>query len=326
MSEKPPNPGNPGALLPRVIGLLGLYATYVAAALFMLVIAGDLDVLVRHAPLVGWLALLIGTGPLVALLLSTLASYINYYGVWRILRSKDEFDAGQDLKSHAADIPQAVQTMLAGRAGCLPAASALLLIFSLFLGSATILPPETPFVGVLGTWSGHVGDLALGAAPVRPPVTPTPSATAIPTPSPTATPTPAPTATATPSPTATPTPTPIPVVVKFFVSPTQASWNCRTQGTRAAAQTLTLDNRGSNVAVSWHATAVEKDAANQLWAVISPASGKDPAFGKQTITITPDPPLPSELCRSSKPGGTPWHVSIVAAGAGTSTFTYTVYP
>lgn len=309
MNEQPTNPGTPGTILPRLIGLLGLYATYVAAALFVLVVAGDLDVLVRHAPLVGWLALLIGTGPLVAMLLSTIASYINYYGVWRILRGRDTYDAGQDLKSHAADLPQAAQTMLAGRAGCLPAVSAVLLVSSLLLGVTTMLPPETPFVGELGTWSGHVGILTLGTAAAQPTVAPTPTAT------PTATPTPSPTATV----------TPIPVVIRFSVSPTQASWSCATQGTQPAAQTATLYTDGSNVAVSWQATALENDAAGLPWAVISPASGTIPAAGIQTITITPDPQNPSELCRSSGKAGTPWHVSIVPDGAGTDTFTYTVY-
>jgi hypothetical protein len=78
VSDTPAVAGSP---VPQIVGRLGLYATYVAAALFTLVLAGDLDVLVRRPPVVGGLALLVGLGPLAALLLSTLASYINYYGV-----------------------------------------------------------------------------------------------------------------------------------------------------------------------------------------------------------------------------------------------------
>lgn len=96
MSEQTEKTADSAPLLPQLIGRLGLYATYVAA-LISLAVAGDLDVLMRRAHLVGWLALLVGTGPLVALLLSTLASYVNYYGVWRILRGKDEYDAGQEI-------------------------------------------------------------------------------------------------------------------------------------------------------------------------------------------------------------------------------------
>src|SRR5260370_9180035 len=82
--------------------------------------------------------------------ISTFASYVNYYGVWRILRGKDDYDAGQDLKSHAGDVPKALETMLAGRAGCVPAASTVLLFVSLLLALATILPPATPRTRDLG--------------------------------------------------------------------------------------------------------------------------------------------------------------------------------
>jgi hypothetical protein len=305
VSEKPPSLAPP---LPRAIGRLGLYATYVAAALFTLAVAGDLDVLVRHAPLVGWLALLVGAGPLVALLLSTLASYTNYFGVWRVVRGKDEYDVKGDLKSHAADAPQAAQALLAGRTGCVPAASTLLLGLSLLLTGATIAPPQMPFVGALGTWSGHVGTLFVNTIPARPTVVPSPTASATPT--------------GTPSPTATP----VPAVIKFVVSPTAASATSCSIGLPPAAQQVTLDNTGSNMDVSWQATAVEKDGAGNLWAVSSPASGDIPAGGKQTITVSLNPQSPPlEVCRTSSPNGTPWHVTIATELAGSYTFTYTIY-
>lgn len=313
MSDKPTVPQS---RLPQTVGRLGLYATYVAAAVFLLAIAGDLDVLVRRAPIIGWLALLVGTGPLVAMLLSTLASYANYYGVWRVLRGKDEYDAGQDLKSHAADVPQAAQAMLAVRSGCLPVASVALLIFSLLLAVPTTLPPDTPFIGELGTWNSNLGDLAFFASPSTP--TPTPLPTATPTAVPTPTPTP------TPSPTATATPTPVPVVIKFSASPTSASWNGCVNGSPPPVQTITLDNGGSNVAVSWHASAIEKDKVGNPWASIDPPSGSVPAGGKQTITVSADPQNPFNVCTSSGRTGTPWHVGIVTDRAGTYTFTYTV--
>jgi hypothetical protein len=318
---------SPSSRVPQLIGRLGLYTTYGAAALFLLVIAGDLAVLVRHAPVVGWLALLIGMGPLVALLLSTVASYVNYYGVWRVLRGQDEFDAGQDLKSHAADLPQAAQALLAGRAGCLPAAATGLLFLSLVLVLTTSLPPQTPFLGALATWTGHQPESALSAAPTA---TPTPTVAPSPMATPTATPTlvlsaPAiPTATPT-TPVPTPTPTPIPPVINFSISPTQANWSCPSQGLQPAAQNVTLDNSGSNVHVTWQASAGEADGASNYWAVITPASGDVPAAGTQVVTISPNPASPSaELCRSSSPNGTAWHVTIVANGAGTYTFTYFV--
>lgn len=300
--------------LARVLGPLGLYATYVAAALLLLVIASDLAVLTRRLPLVGWLALLVGTGPLVALLLTTVASYLNYYGVWRVLRGKDEFDAGADLKAHAADLPQAAQSLLAGRAGCLPVASILLLVLSLLLAVPTALPLRTPVVGSLGTWSGRVGDLTLGAAAARahrpiavpqPTDMPTAATTAIPT--------------VTPSPTATPTP--IPVIVAFTIAPAKASWNCLNQGPTPAPVTITLDNTASNVAVSWSATVVDKLGTGSPWAAISPASGDVPAYGQGSVSINP---APRNVCASSSPSGTPFRVSVAAAGVGTYTFTDTV--
>lgn len=303
--------------LPQVLGRLGLYATYVAAALVLLVIAGDLDVLLGHTPLVGLLAVLVGAGPLVAMLLSTFASYVNYYGVWRILRSKDAYDAGQDLKSHAADIPQALQTLLAGRTGCLPAVSTALLFVTLLLAVATTVPPTTPGIGRLGTWHDHTGAL--------PPPAPTATVAVSPTASPTALPAPTATATVPPTAVATSTPTPV-VVIRFIVSPTTASWlGCASPPPAPPpAQALTLDNSQSTVAVSWQASAVEKDGSGALWAVITPASGTVAAGGTQKITVSPDPASPVEICRSSSPNGTPWHVSILAAGTGTATFTYTV--
>jgi hypothetical protein len=318
--------------LPRVLGPLGLYATYVAAALLLLAIVGDLAVLTRRPPLVGWLALLVGTSPLVALLLTTLASYVNYYGVWRTLRGQDVFDAGADLKSHAADLPQAAQSLLAGRAGCLPVVSALLLVLSLLLVVPTALPPTTPVLGSLGAWSGRVGSLALGGAPAPPARPNRPISAPVPAtlPTPTATLTAVPTATATALPTATSlplptaTPTPVPTVIQFTISPTTASWNCPTQGMTPPAVTITLDNTGSNVAVSWSATVVDKISSGAPWATVSPAGGTVPAGGQRLVTISPYPSNPSLVCYSSGRTGTPYRVTISATGAGTSTFTETV--
>jgi hypothetical protein len=299
--------------LPQLLGRLGVYATYVAAALILLVVAGDLDVLVGHARLVGQLALLVAGGPLVAMLLSTFASYVNYYGVWRVLRGKDEYDAGQDLKTHATDVPQALETMLAGRAGCLPTASTVLLFVSLLLAVATIVPPATPVIGELATWKERPGAHTSQATFVTPTVTATPTATATAVP------------TATPRPTAIPTATPVPPIIKFSVSPTTASWTACPTGLPPAKQTLTLDNSRSTVSVSWQASAVEKDGSGALWAVVSPASGRVSAHGKQTITVNPDPANPIEICRSSSPNGSAWHVKVGTANAGTYTLTYTVY-
>jgi hypothetical protein len=299
--------GSRSPRLPQLLGRLGLYATYVAAALILLVVAGDLDVLVGGARLVGQLALLVAGGPLAAMLLGTFASYVNYYGVWRVLRGKDEYDAGQDLKSHAADVPQALETVLAGRAGCLPAASAVLLFVSLLLAVATIVPPATPVIGELATWNERPG------ARTSQVTIATPTATAAPTATATALPT------ATPQPTAIPTATPIPgPIIRFSVSPTTASWpHC---ADLPPPKTLTLDNSRSTVAVHWNASAIGTLITGGLWATITPASGTIAASGTQSITVNPD----QSLCSSSSPNGTAWQVKIVTANAGNYTFIYTV--
>src|SRR5262249_6966662 len=135
---------------------------------------------------------------------------------------------------------------------------------------------------------------------------------------------PAPTATKT-SPRPHATPTPVPVVIKFSISPTAASWNCHNQGLQPAQQVVTLDNRRSTVAVSWHANVSEKDSGGNLWATVSPHSGTVAAGSAQRITISPDPQNASDVCLSSAANGTPWHVGIVTETAGTHTFTYTIY-
>jgi hypothetical protein len=309
--------------LPQVLGRLGVYATYIAAALVLLVIAGDLDVLLRHPPLVGQLAVLVVVGPLVAMLLSTFASYVNYYGIWRILRGKDEYDAGQDLKSHAADIPQALQALLAGRRGCLPAAATALLFVSLLLAAAADVPPSTPAIGTLGTWHDHVGGVVLIAPTATPTATTAPTATALPTATATARPTATTRPIVVPTATATATSTP-PPVINFQVVPPTATWpagpgGCT--GTPPTAVKLTLDNSKSTVAVSWQASADQLLPSGAPWATIAPASGTVAAGGQQTTIVTPA----SILCRYSSPNGTAWTVTIVTINAGKYTFTYTVF-
>jgi hypothetical protein len=180
MANHPPEPRS-RLEASRLVGRLGLYATFGAAALFLLIIAGDLDVLVRYNSLVGWLALLVGMGPLVATFLSTLASYVNYYGVWRILRGHDEFNAKDDLQSHAADVPEAAHTLFAGRAGCLPIVSVALLVGSLLLAVATALPQETPVVGSLSAWNSNLQNPSPQALHSIPALHPTPTAILPPT-------------------------------------------------------------------------------------------------------------------------------------------------
>ena len=204
----PKAPAKPGFSLPGLLGRVGVYATYITAALLILVLAADASVALLGPRPSYWLALLLGAGPLVALLLSTFASYVNYYGTWRILRRQDEYDVAQDLKSHAADVPQALQSALAERSGCVPLVSSLALLLSLALVGLTLVPPSVPLLGTISVYTAQIGTLANTVVYVTP--TPAPGAASRPhaQPSPTLAPTAAANATvALPPPTATPCPT-----------------------------------------------------------------------------------------------------------------------
>jgi hypothetical protein len=285
-----------GAKVPAVIGHLGLGATYCAAALLTGLIAANLYLFAPGHATPGWLALFVDAAPPVALLLSTLASYINYFGTWRILRHHDEYSAGTDLKSHAADIPAALQglpTELARRLGCGTVISVALLGASLLTTGLTLAPPPFHFLGVT---SG-------------------PAAQATPTPTPTPTPAPS------------PTPTPVPTL-SVALNPAQSTWDCNTGGRSITPVSLTLDNSASNVDAQWTATPREilgaGTTAQRPWAGVKPNQGIVPAGQSATIAISPS----SNTCVLASPTGTPYHVDIAlsggSAGSSTATFTETI--
>ena len=78
----------------------------------------------------------------------------------------------------------------------------------------------------------------------------------------------------------------IPPVVNFNIHPTQASWNCQTQG-QPPAVAVTLDNTGSNVAVNWSAAA-ENPYAGAPLSITSATSGTIPATSAGQMTVTPN--------------------------------------
>ena len=74
--------------------------------------------------------------------------------------------------------------------------------------------------------------------------------------------------------------------VSFAASPASYSQSCGPNFDGLSAKTITLNNTGSSVPVSWNATA-DNLADNMSWAALSPASGTVPAGGTATFTITP---------------------------------------
>ncbi len=120
---------------------------------------------------------------------------------------------------------------------------------------------------------------APGSTP-KPNPTPTKRPTATPTPKPT--PTPPPTPTPTPSPTPTPTPS---TMVNFVVTPLGFGQSC---ASGLSSLGVTLDNSGSNVAVSWQVIGVgPTDPMGNSWASVSSSSGTVGAGQISTLTIFP---------------------------------------
>jgi hypothetical protein len=128
----------PSGLAP-LLGRIGIWATFVAAIVLSAVVIARGLIYLWRVPEVGVVALVTRTGPLVGLLLMTIAGYINYYGTWRIVRHRDRYNVREDLKSHAADVPAAL-----ARLGCLTTLIPLLYGTSLAATALTITPPAFP--------------------------------------------------------------------------------------------------------------------------------------------------------------------------------------
>jgi hypothetical protein len=126
--------------------------------------------------------------------------------------------------------------------------------------------------------------------------------------------------------TATPTATPTPVV-KFEVQPTSFDQSCGPTSSPLPALSVTLDNTGSTIAVSWSIRISDQDPNHTaVWASASPTTGTTPAGGTTHVTITPAPDLCARFGSSSTPVA--FHVTVTwtTGGGGTATITDTVHP
>jgi|GEM_PF-2483085 len=164
--------------------------------------------------------------------------------------------------------------------------------------SGVVLPSPSPTAGSTG--APAMSPVPAPTAMPTPSGTPKPTSTPRPTPdpSPTAgTPTSPPTPTPTPSPTPTPTPTPAPVI-NFIVMPTALSQSC-SGSPPVQPFTITLDNTGSNVPVSWMITITDQDPAMNTWATPSAWNGTVPAGQSATVTISPISTLCQDMAGAS---------------------------
>jgi hypothetical protein len=290
--------------LPAIVGRIGLWCTFITALILIAVIAANVAVLGLHIPPNRALAVLLQIGPTLGLLLSTVATYINYYGTWRIVRGKDEYDVGADLKSHAADLPSALQNQpgaLSRLAGCTTFLPAAALAVSLVASGLTLAPPPFRVLGV-GVSGGGYAPAGLGVSAGQ-------------TPAPAARGTTTPTATTTATPTQTPHAQP---TSKVTVSPASYSGDCG-HGT-LPAQKITLDNSGGTVAATWKVSIRETlPGTTEPWSKPNTSGGTIPAGQIDSFQLTPN----GSLCRSVPPAGASFHADVAVTGGTTQTYTVT---
>jgi hypothetical protein len=245
-----------------LLGRISVVVSLLTALLLSAVLAANVAVLGLGHPPDATLAVFLQATPVICLFLGNLATLISFYGAYRILRRKDEYQVRDDLKGHAADLPgrlQSVPAQLARQLGCTGMLSATTLAASLVVTGLTLAPQPFRGLGVIAVGTGYQ-PARFGTAVV--PAVPTPP------------------------PTRSPTPTPIPVV-KFAVTPTQYKQDCNTQ-LQPNPQTITLDNTGSTRDVAWSVAMRESVgvSAQEPWAKPSQTQGVISAGQTAQITLT----------------------------------------
>jgi hypothetical protein len=241
-----------------LLGRISVVASLLTALLLSAVLAANVAVLGLGYPPDATLALFLQAAPVICLFLSNLATLMTFYGTYRILRRKDEYQVRDDLKGHAADLPgrlQGVPAQLARQLGCTGMLSATTLAASLVVTGLTLAPQPFRGLGVIAVGAGyqptHFGSTVV-------PVAPTPTVT----------------------------PTPVPVV-KFAATPMQYKQDCNTQ-LQPNPQTITLDNTGSTRDVAWSVAMRESVgvSAQVPWAKPSQTRGVISAGQTAQITLT----------------------------------------
>jgi hypothetical protein len=248
--------------LAALLGRVGVVASLLAALLLSAVLVANVAVLGFGYPPDATLALFLQATPVICLFLGNLATLITFYGMYRILRRKDEYNIRDDLKGHAADLPgrlQGVPAQLARQLGCTGMLSATTLAASLVVTGLTFAPQPFRGLGVIAVGAGYqparFGSTVVPAVP-----TPTPAPSLIPTPIP---------------------------VVKFAVTPTQYAQDCNTR-LQPNPQAITLDNTGSTRDVTWSVAMRESVgvSAQTPWAKPSQTQGVLSAEQTAQITLT----------------------------------------
>jgi hypothetical protein len=182
-----------GAWLPR----FGFWCSIIAGVIVGALILGSAYIAFSSGTPARWVVALLAVAPLVALVLANAGTGLNYYGVWRVVRGLDEFNARDDALSQGAgaigDL-QGAPAVARAALGCGSLFSVGILAVSLLTAALSYLPAPLPHVGV-GLADGFPPPTQIA---VQATATPSATTTTVPSPAPTQLPTASPTATARP--------------------------------------------------------------------------------------------------------------------------------
>ncbi|HEX9056857.1 MAG TPA: hypothetical protein VF818_04930 [Ktedonobacterales bacterium] len=273
MSEHAPTRTPLSAILDDWLNRAQMWSAALAAIALSAVILGNVLLLGLGMTSAFWLVAIVQLGPPASVLLANVSTATGYYGTWRTLIGKVEYEASDDLKKEALSAPgrlSGAPQALARRLGCRSAISGALLAASLAVFALTQAPP--PF-RVLGAGASAFTSLpSRGSQPSSTPVTTVGSAT---------------TPTDMLSPTDTPVPTPTPFV-SVAVSPLSNAQSC--VNSPLPPLTITIDNTQSTVGVAWSLTIPDVVLATKApWATANQMSGILPAGQFTSFTLTPAP-------------------------------------
>jgi hypothetical protein len=217
-----------GARLTR----FGFWCSIIAGVIVGALILGSAYFAFSSGTPARWLVVFLAVGPLIGLILANAGAGLNYFGIWRIVRGLDEYNARDDALSQGAGAIGDLQgAPAAARAalGCGSLFSVGVLAASLLTAALSYLPAPLPHIGA---------GLANGLP------TPTQIAT-----QPTATPSPTPTAV----PSATPTPITFTITGAIAINPASYAGLCASTRTFSINGTISspAGAPGGNAAYRW---------------------------------------------------------------------------
>jgi hypothetical protein len=173
-----------GAWLTR----FGFWCSIIAGVIVGALILGSAYFAFSGGAQARWLVLFLAVGPLIGLILANAGTGLNYYGIWRVVRGLDEYNARDDALSQGAgaigDL-QGAPAVARAALGCGSLFSIGILAVSLLTAALSYLPAPLPHVGA-GLADGFPSPAQIA---VQVTSTPSPTTTTVPSPTPTQLPT-----------------------------------------------------------------------------------------------------------------------------------------